>query len=140
VQAPRLADILCHREQRYVGQQLSLAYDRRQIILERRPDSSNRWSALLDEPRSALYDQVAMNLAQGVHSSEMTFAFCDAVVNDLYGVITSTDEHCPALFWDVFIAFDEGQYYHGNNRDEDPVEVYTRPMIARIVGAGSGTS
>jgi len=41
-----------------------------------------RWSALLDEPRSALYDQVAMNLAQGFHSSEMTFAFCDAVVND----------------------------------------------------------
>ena len=35
VQAPRLADILCHREQRHVGQQLTLAYDRRQIILER---------------------------------------------------------------------------------------------------------
>ena len=35
VQASRLADILCHREQRHVGQQLSLAYDRRQIILER---------------------------------------------------------------------------------------------------------
>jgi hypothetical protein len=35
VQASRLADILCHREQRHVGQQLTLAYDRRQIILER---------------------------------------------------------------------------------------------------------
>ncbi len=35
VQAPRLADILCHREQRHVGQQLSLAYDRSQVILER---------------------------------------------------------------------------------------------------------
>jgi hypothetical protein len=35
VPASRLKDILCHREQRYVGQQLSLAYDRKQIILER---------------------------------------------------------------------------------------------------------
>jgi transposase len=35
VQASRLADILCHREQRYLSQQLALAYDRRQIILER---------------------------------------------------------------------------------------------------------
>ena len=35
VQAFRLADILCHREQRHVSHQLSLAYDRRQIILER---------------------------------------------------------------------------------------------------------
>ena len=34
-QASRLADILCHREQRHVSHQLSLAYDRRQIILER---------------------------------------------------------------------------------------------------------
>ncbi len=35
VQASRLADILCHREERHVSQQLSLAYNRRQIILER---------------------------------------------------------------------------------------------------------
>ena len=27
-------DILCHREQRYMGAQLTLSYDRRQIILE----------------------------------------------------------------------------------------------------------
>ena len=35
VPASRLKDILCHREQRYVGQQLTLSYDRKQIILER---------------------------------------------------------------------------------------------------------
>ncbi len=35
VQASRLADILCHHEQRHVSQQLSLAYNRRQIILDR---------------------------------------------------------------------------------------------------------
>ena len=32
--APRLNDILCHREQRYVGTQLTFHYDRKQIILE----------------------------------------------------------------------------------------------------------
>ncbi len=35
VKASQLTDILCHREQRHVGQQLTLAYDRKQIILER---------------------------------------------------------------------------------------------------------
>jgi hypothetical protein len=35
VSSERLGDILCHREQRHVSQQLSLAYDRKQIILER---------------------------------------------------------------------------------------------------------
>lgn len=35
VRTNRLSDILCHREQRYVSHQLTLSYDRKQIILER---------------------------------------------------------------------------------------------------------
>jgi hypothetical protein len=35
VSPDRLTEILCHREQRHVGQQLTLAYDRKQLILER---------------------------------------------------------------------------------------------------------
>jgi hypothetical protein len=80
-----------------------------------------------------LYDQIALFLAKGFHASELTFAFCDAVINDLFGVITATDEHRPEFFWAVYLAFDEGEYYHGSNRDEDPVEVYTRPMISRVL-------
>ena len=34
MKAPRLNDILCHREQRYVGAQLTFHYDRKQMILE----------------------------------------------------------------------------------------------------------
>ena len=37
----RLNDILCRREQRYVGAQLSFHYDRKQIILERSAVSEN---------------------------------------------------------------------------------------------------
>jgi transposase len=35
LKAGQLTDVLCHREQRYVGAQLTLSYDRKQIILER---------------------------------------------------------------------------------------------------------
>ena len=35
VAADRLDDILCHREQRYVSEQLTMSYNRKQIILER---------------------------------------------------------------------------------------------------------
>ena len=35
VKMNRLEDILCHREQRYVSEQLTMSYDRKQIILER---------------------------------------------------------------------------------------------------------
>ena len=35
VAGSRLNEILCHREQRHVSQQLSIAYERKQILLER---------------------------------------------------------------------------------------------------------
>jgi hypothetical protein len=51
VPASRLADILCHREQRHVGDQLTLAYDRKQIILERNDFSEGLGGQYVD-----LYD------------------------------------------------------------------------------------
>ena len=53
VRGSRLKDILCHREQRHVSEQLTLSYDRRQIILERSPVSeklSGQYVDLYDYP------------------------------------------------------------------------------------------
>jgi hypothetical protein len=47
----RLSDILCHREQRHVGQQLTLGYNRKQLILERSPVSEELGGQYVD-----LYD------------------------------------------------------------------------------------
>jgi hypothetical protein len=96
-----------------------------------------RWSASLGIPRAELYDRIAIYLALGFNCSELSFEFCDAIVNDVHGVITFADEDRPALFWKVYLAFDEGEYYRGDNREQDPVEVYTRPQIAQIVLARS---
>jgi hypothetical protein len=41
IAASRISDILCHREQRYVGAQLTFHYDRKQIILEPSDVSEN---------------------------------------------------------------------------------------------------
>ena len=92
-----------------------------------------RWAALQGLSRSQLFEEIAMFLAVGFNTSELSFAFCDAVVNDLFGPYTDTVQPKSELFWNVYLAFDEGEFYHGNNRDEDPVETYTRPMIARIL-------
>ncbi|MGI9074437.1 MAG: hypothetical protein ACR2JB_24695 [Bryobacteraceae bacterium] len=89
-----------------------------------------RWSTLVGQSRALLYDQVATYLPSCFHSSELDFESCDAIVNDIHGVITFADESRPDLFWAVYLAFDEGEYYHRDQLGEDPVEVYTRPMIA----------
>src|SRR5665213_1100407 len=96
-------------------------------------DDIERRSALTGTPRSVLCDQVAIHLARGFHRSELTFEFCDAIVNDIFGVVTSAEGDWPALFYQVYCAFDEGEYEHRDRPDEDPVEVYTRPYITQIV-------
>ncbi|MGI4756771.1 MAG: hypothetical protein ACRYGF_07975 [Janthinobacterium lividum] len=53
VRGSRLQDILCHREQRHVSEQLAMSYDRKQIILERSPVSeklSGQYVELYDYP------------------------------------------------------------------------------------------
>ncbi len=97
------------------------------------------WSTVSGWSRSRVFDEIAKTLALGFNASELSFEFCDAVVNDLFGPVTNTSGPRPQLFWDVYSAFDEGEFYHDNNRNEDPVERYTRPTIARIVEA-IGTS
>jgi hypothetical protein len=96
-------------------------------------DDMERWSTLTGAPRSALCDQIAIYLARGFHNSELTFEFCDAIVNDIFGIVTSVEGDWSDLFYQVYCAFDEGEYEHRGRPDEDPVEVYTRPYITQIV-------
>lgn len=92
-----------------------------------------RWASECDLSRPELYDEIAAHLAVGFESSALNFGFCDAVVNNVFAVSTAFDDLRQPLFWAVYLAFDEGEYFHGNNRDEDPEEVYTRPMIAQAI-------
>lgn len=96
-------------------------------------DDVQRWSTLIGMSRSGVYDEVAVHLARGFNSSELTFDFCDAVMNGIHEVISNADDERPELFWKVYLAFDAGEYYHGNHRQEDPVEAYTRPLVAQIL-------
>jgi hypothetical protein len=93
----------------------------------------SRWSELTGLARGTLYDQIALLLARGFHNGELPFDLCDRIVNDILVVITYADECRPEIYWETFLAFDAGEYYHDNNREEDPVEAYTKPRIACIV-------
>jgi hypothetical protein len=57
VKANRLTDILCHREQRHVSEQLTLSYDRKQIIPDR-----NELSQKLEGQYVEVYDFAGRNM------------------------------------------------------------------------------
>ncbi len=92
-----------------------------------------QWIALTGLTRDVLCDRIGIHLASAFHRGEVTFEFCDEIVNDIFGLVTGWDTRWPELFFKVYLAFDEGEYYHDGNTAEDPVEVYTKPQIAQIV-------
>ena len=93
-----------------------------------------RWSNVCGWSRSQLFDEIAICLAVGYNTSDLSFEFCDMVVNDLAGPVTDTSGPGPQIFWEVYSAFDEGEYCHPkDSRDLSSEERYTRPLIAKII-------
>jgi len=94
-----------------------------------------RWARLTDTTKELLCDRIGIYLAHGFHNSRLSFYFCDGIVNDLFGLITSCQVGWPDIFWRVYLTFDEGEYHHRNDGEQDPVELYTKPRIAEIGAA-----
>jgi hypothetical protein len=92
-----------------------------------------KWCGQLGLSRSTLYDALALRLALRFHSNTLDFDFCDQVLNEIHGITTRRNEERPKLFWNVFLAFDAGEFYPAGSRSIDPVEAFTRPQIAKIL-------
>lgn len=54
-------------------------------------------------------------------------------MNDLHTVISMADDLRPDLFWQVFSAFDAGEFHRREDKSDDPVAEHTEPAIADIV-------
>jgi hypothetical protein len=91
------------------------------------------WSEKAGLSGGAFYDAIALRLASGFQNDAFEFGFCDQVVNDLHAVISVQNEDRTKLFWDVFLAFDAGEFYPNDDQSIDPVDALTRPRIAGIV-------
>lgn len=94
-----------------------------------------------DEARTetSFFNDVGMQLALSYVSKAWSFEFCDRVANGLWNALLEiqsrdTPPPWPDLFYDVFLAFDFGEYQHaGDDVAIDPVKAYTDPYIAWIL-------
>ncbi|CAN7512166.1 hypothetical protein LJR090_004246 [Bosea sp. LjRoot90] len=94
----------------------------------------HRWSASytggdVDE----LFHRIAGALARGFHQGEIDFELGDFIANGLHWpMVNRASESVPAhpLLWDVFLAFDAGEF---SSSDGDAVQTKTAPRIAEIV-------
>jgi hypothetical protein len=77
---------------------------------------------------------IAVTVAKRFNDSAMTFDDADGVMNALSGlmlghahVVESADPGLPEPAWSIFLAFDAGEYDHGDGAD--PIERFTRPLV-----------
>jgi len=102
-----------------------------------------RWNEIVGSTKQEAYDVLALRLAIGFHEGRFPFWFCDAIVNTVVGFVYDDfsrhgEDVWSTFFYEVYLAFDAGEV---GRVGEDPVEKYTRPMIAEIVqksGKGVG--
>ncbi len=91
----------------------------------------------LGEVQPEKFDALALVLAHWYHKGKLSFAFCDAVVNILVESVFSDAvaqrDTWPHIFWDVYLAFDAGEFHRSGENHIDPAEKYTRPLIAEIL-------
>ena len=84
-------------------------------------------------------NEFSILVAKGFVKGELSYRFCDDAMNFLWGFITTPpvfgpDKNIPEPAFVIYQAFDEGEYYHsGDNREVDPVEKYTKPMVNEIL-------
>lgn len=89
------------------------------------------WSRQTKQSPAEIINGIAEYIARAFHEGKITFLFGDAVANTLFHPIMDLkfqpvpDETDTSLAWNVYLAFDEGEY--------NPLETSTIPMIAEMV-------
>lgn len=86
---------------------------------------------------SELLDRLARHIAESYCAGNWSFEDADGAMNHLWAFLSfQKDCEIPPYFYSVYDAFDAGEYYHsGDSRDASPEQLYTKPLIAKIVSS-----
>jgi hypothetical protein len=98
-------------------------------------DDVVRWAGRLDN--WDFYNSAALEVARKYHQGQLTYSFCDWLMNQLWRSVveglTSDNGRVPEPFYEIFQAFDAGEYYRTKDKSDDPISDFTDPMIAELV-------
>lgn len=105
-------------------------------IAAEQPLRAEHVNAAAEHPRVAvedLYDSFAKRVARRYLDGDLSYTTGDAAMNGLFGYATTGGgPELSPLAWEVFVAFDEGEYLHAGEPVEEQGEVKTRMLLAGI--------
>lgn len=94
-----------------------------------------RWAGGLDNWE--FYNTAALRIARKYHQRQLSYSFCDRLMNDLWSAVqagfSSSRNRVPEPFYEVFEAFDAGEYHRAKDKSDDPVAEFTDPIIAELI-------
>ena len=82
------------------------------------------------------YNSAALEIAKGYHRGELSYTFCDGVMNDLWSGVQEGfgpgKNEVPEPFFEIYEAFDAGEYHRRHDKTDDPVVEFTNPAITDL--------
>ncbi|MFK4772293.1 hypothetical protein [Rhizobium sp. ZW T2_16] len=82
------------------------------------------------------YNSAALEIAKGYHRGELSYSFCDGVMNDLWSAVQEGfgrgNNEVPEPFFEIYEAFDVGEYHRKHDKSDDPIAEFTDPAIAEL--------
>lgn len=95
----------------------------------------------------AMLDELGHFVAVEYSDAKMTYEEADTIMNAAFGVSVTeefwaeNDSTIPPTMYEVYEAFDAGEYYHhGDPREIDPELKYTKPLIAKFLSTHSNVA
>jgi hypothetical protein len=84
-----------------------------------------------------LIEELSLKTALLYWYGKIEFIDGDWIMNNLFGFWSNGlpgNPDFPKAAWDCFSAFDEGEFYHTeDDRNVDPEEKYTRPLLEKLL-------
>lgn len=86
------------------------------------------------------FELFATQLAKLYDQNKLNYEFCDSVINDAWSewMFSFLDENkdevkIPPDFYEVYEAFDAGEYYRREDKSDDPIAEHTNPLIRKFL-------
>lgn len=98
-----------------------------------------QWAGTLDN--WSFYNSTALQIARMYNRGELTYEFCDNAMNDLWSAVLAAlspkSDQLPEPFFEIYEAFDAGEYHRRADRSDDPIADFTDPLIAALLTRNS---
>jgi hypothetical protein len=89
---------------------------------------------------AATLDQLSLEVAHQYAVGKMSFTLADEIMNNVFDfiimsiILEDKNRDIPEISFAIYLAFDEGEYYHRNDQPgEDPEEKYTKPRVSELL-------